>query len=393
MTAQAIPAPTRPPFWRNVRVLRVLGQVVFVLAVAFVLRELYLNMKFGFQRQGIALDFEFLRQRAGFDLAEGIAFSPNSSFTRAIQVGVVNTIRVAGIGIVLASLLGLVMGVARLSTNWLVRNVARAYVEAFRNTPVLIQIIFWYFAVILTLPLVQGEGAGGIAFLSNRGAAIPWLRGRPDTGQWVLWLLGGMALAAVLWVWRTRRNERTGTPHHRVLWGLGAFLAVAAIGYVATGNPLELDVPRAGDFGYSGGLQFSGEFAAILLGLVFYTGAFIAEIIRGSILAVDKGQKEAAMAMGLSPAQQLRLVVLPQALRVALPPLNSQYLNLTKNSSLAAAIAYPDLANVASTIINQAGRPFQILIIVVTSYLILSLFISTIMNILNRTVALRGTHR
>jgi len=376
-----------------VRFLRVLGQVVFVLVVLFALQQLYLNMEYGFRQRGITLDFQFLEQRAQFDIKEGIAYSSNSSYWRALQVGLFNTIRVAASGIVLASILGLFIGVARLSTNWLVRNVARVYVELFRNTPVLIQIIFWYVAVILTLPLVQGEEASGFAFLTNRGGAVPWPRFHGESGPWGLWLLAALAVAAGAWAWRTRRSDRTGDPHHRILWGLGLFVLVAGVGYVATGGPLEIDAPEATRFGFVGGLQVSGEFAAVLLGLVFYTAAFIAEIIRGSILAVDKGQKEAAAAMGLSAFQQLRFVVLPQALRIAVPPINSQYLNLTKNSSLAAAIAFPDLASVSSTIINQAGRPFQILIIIMSTYLIMSLLISTVMNVLNRTVALRGARR
>lgn len=381
---------SRSAFWRNVRFLRVFWQVVFVVAVLYVLRELALNMEYGFRRQGVDLEFDFLRQRAGFDLAEGIAYSPNASFTRALQVGLANTIRVAISGIILASLLGLVIGIARLSSNWLVRNMARVYVEVFRNTPVLIQIIFWYFAVILALPLLSAEGEPGLFFLSNRGAALVWPRTREGTGPWSPWLLAGLVLAGVVWWWRTRVYDRTGQPHHRVLFGFGTFAVVAAIGWFVAGGPLQIDFPEVSGGGYIGGLRLSGEFAAILFGLVFYTAAFIAEIIRGSILAVDKGQKEAAQALGLTPLKQLRFVVLPQALRIAIPPINSQYLNLTKNSSLAAAIAFPDLASVASTIINQAGRPFQILIIVMTTYLVLSLVISVLMNLLNRTVALRG---
>ena len=391
MTEQAIPA--RPPLWRNVRVLRVFGQIVFVLAVVYVLRELFLNMQFGFRRQGITLDFDFLQQRAGFDLSEGIAYGPNSSFWRAIRVGVINTIRVAVSGIVLASILGLLIGVGRLSTNWLVRNVARVYVEIFRNTPVLIQIIFWYVAVILPLRLVGEDGEERLFFLSNRGLAVPWLRGRPGAGSWVPWLLAGLVAAVAVWWWRTRVNERTGRPHHRAPLALLALVAVAAAGYLAAGGPFDIELPAIDRGAYAGGVKVSGEFAGVLFGLVFYTAAFIAEIIRGSILAVDKGQKEAAMAMGLTRFQQLRLVVLPQALRIAIPPINSQYLNLTKNSSLGFAIAFPDLVQVSQTVINQAGRPFQIIIIVMGTYLILSMIISVLMNVANRAVALRGTRR
>ncbi len=384
--------PARPPFWRNIRVLRVLGQALFLAAVLFALRELYLNMQYGFQRQGITLDFAFLKQRAGFDLAEGITYSPNSNFIRALMVGLFNTIRVAAVGIVLASILGLLMGVARLSSNWLLRNIARVYVEVFRNTPVVIQIIFWYVGVILPLPLI-GSGEGGVAFLSNRGAAVPWPRFRAAGGPWFLWLLAALVAAVLLWRWRTRVNDRTGREARRGFWALGGFVVIAVIGYAATGAPMRIDVPTRTGFGYLGGLQLSGEFAAVLIGLVLYTGAFIAEIVRGSILSVERGQKEAAQALGLSRSKQLRLVILPQALRVAIPPLNSQYLNLTKNSSLAAAIAFPDLASVASTIINQAGRPFQILAVILVSYLVMSLLISVLMNVFNRTVALRGVRR
>ena len=373
--------------------LRVLAQVLFVLGVLFVLRELYLNMSYGFRQQGIDLDFEFLRQRAGFDLPEGIPYSPNSSFWRALQAGLGNTIRVAISGILLASIIGLLVGIGRLSSNWLVRNVARVYVEIFRNTPVLVQIIFWYVAVILALPLVEGGSFGGVAFLSNRGLAIPWPRLRAEAGAYAMWLLAGIVAAFVVRWWRTRVFDRTGKPHRRFWWSFGTFLLVAAVGYVVFGGPIEIDVPERTGFGYLGGAQLSGEFAALLFGLTFYTAAFIAEIIRGSILAVEKGQKEAAAALGLSGGQQLRLVVLPQALRVAIPPINSQYLNLMKNSSLAAAIAFPDLVSVASTIINQAGRPFQVIILVMATYLTMSLIISVLMNIANRAVALRGTRR
>lgn len=387
MAEVALPQAARPPFWRNVRVLRVLGQVVFVLVVIEVFREIGLNLSYGLRQIGLDLSFGFLDSRAGFGIKEGIEYSPNHSFLKAYAVGVVNTIRVAGIGIVLAMLLGLVMGVARLSPNWLVRKVAQVYVEAIRNTPVLIQVIFLWLAVILTLPVIEGGlSLGNFAFLSNRGGAIPWVHAGKGLGAWVAFLALGLAAAAGVWIWRTRVNERTGEPHHRVLWSGGLFLLVAAAGYVVAQDPLRLDVPTAGRRGYEGGLQLSPEYAAILLALVIYTGAFIAEIVRGSILAVSKGQKEAAAALGFRPGQQLRLIVLPQAMRVAIPPLNSQFLNLTKNSSLAIAIGYPDLMAISRTIMNQAGRAAQMLVIVMLTYLSMSLFISLLMNLLNRTV-------
>jgi general L-amino acid transport system permease protein len=372
----------------------VIGQAAFVIAIVVLFRELFLNLAFGLRRQGLDLDFEFLRQRAGFPIKEGISYSPNQTFVRALQVGFVNTIRVAAAGIVLASVLGLVMGVARVSTNWLVRKVAQVYVEAFRNTPVAVQIVFWYVAVVLALPAIRGGFAlGEFAFLSNRGMAIPWPRAGDGAAVWGGILVAALAVSAGVWRWRTRVNERTGQPHRRALWSLAVFLVLAGVGYAATGSPLVLDIPEFTGQGYRGGFQLSPEFAALLIGLVVYTGAFIAEIVRGSILAVPKGQKEAAEALGLLPFAQLRLVVLPQALRIAIPPINSQYLNLTKNSSLAVLIGYPELVSVGRTIANQAGRATQVLLIVMAAYLTLSLAISFVMNLVNRTVAYRGERR
>jgi general L-amino acid transport system permease protein len=377
-----------------VRFLRFLGQAVFVLLLVIVAREAFLNLEFGVREQGLDLSFDFLQQRAGFAIKEGLAYSPSDSFLSAFLVGVLNTIRVAVVGIVLATFLGLVMGVARLSSNWLVRKVAQVYVEIIRNTPVLVQIIFWWAAVVLALPVLKGGYAiGGAAFLSNRGTALPWFHLEPGAGVWALFLVAALAAAVVAWRWRTRVNERTGESPRRALWALGVLLAIAVIGFLVTGAPLQGDVPTLQRFGYRGGLQFSPEYTALLLGLVIYTGAFIAEIVRGSIQAVSKGQKEAAAALGLSPGQQLRLVVLPQAMRIAIPPLNSQYLNLTKNSSLALAIGYPEIVLVSSTIINQAGRATQMLLLMMVTYLTMSLLISGIMNVLNRVVTARGDRR
>ena len=381
----------RPPLWRNVRFLRVLGQVAFVLVVALVAREAFLNLEFGVRQQNLDLSFDFLRQRAGFAIKEGIAYSPNESLFSAFLVGVVNTIRIALVGIVLATVLGLVMGVARLSPNWLVRRIAQVYVEVFRNTPVLVQIIFWYVAVILALPVIGGGlSLWNVVHVSNRGTAVAWFRLEDGATAWGLFLVAGAAAAAVVWRWRTRVDERTGQPAPRLPWAVGAFLVIAAGGFALTGTPVAADVPEVGRFGYTGGVEVSPEYTALLLGLVIYTAAFIAEIVRGSIQAVPKGQKEAAEALGLTPRQQLRLVVLPQALRIAIPPLNSQYLNLTKNSSLALAIGYPEIVSVSNTIINQAARATQMLLLVMGTYLVMSLTISAVMNALNRAVTRRG---
>lgn len=394
MSDVAVAGKAAPPFWRNIRVLRALGQAIFVLLVLIVFRELFLNLLFGLNRQGQELNFDFLQQRAGFSIKEGLSYSPNQTYVRALQVGLVNTLRVAGLGIVLASLFGLVMGVARLSTNWLVRKIAQVYVEAIRNTPLAVQLIFWYVAVLLSLPAIDGGlSLWNVAFLSNRAAAIPWLRAGDTFGLWAGFLLVALVAWWILRRWRTRLHERTGQPHRRFLWSFGTFVAIATVGYVVAGEPVRLDVPKFVERVYEGGTQFSPEYTALLIGLIFYTGAFIAEIVRGSILAVSKGQKEAAEALGLMPRQQLRLVVLPQALRIAIPPINSQYLNLTKNTSLGLLIGYPELVSVGRTISNQAGGATQILLIWMLTFLTLSLTISFFMNILNRAVTRRGEGR
>jgi general L-amino acid transport system permease protein len=392
MTEVAAPRVRTPP-WRDVRAQRVAGQIAFVVVAVLVAREAFLNLEFGVERQAQDLSFGFLRSRAGFGIKEGITYSPNDTVLRAFVVGIANTIRVALAGIVLASILGLIVGVARLSSNWLVRRAALVYVEAFRNTPVLIQIIFWWSAVFLALPAIsRSVSIFGLVLVSNRAAAIPWLRPTEGAGVWAITVLAGSVAAVIVWVWRTRVNERTGEPHHRVLWAGGLFLAVALAGFAGTG-PLVADVPEALERGYRGGFQLTPEFAALLMGLVFYTAAFIAEIVRGSIQAVERGQKEAAEALGLSRFQQLRFVVLPQALRIAIPPINSQYLNLMKNSSLAIAIGYPEIASVSNTIINQKAHETQVLFLMMGTYLAISLAISLVMNVVNRAVTVEQEHR
>jgi len=390
MSQTAVVEQGRPPFWRDVRVLRVAGQALFVVLVLLVGREIWLNLVFGVERQGIDLSWDFLRERAGFGIKEGIDYSANATVTRALLVAFVNTVIVASAGIVLATIFGLLIGIGRLSPNWLVRKVTQVYVEIFRNTPVLVTIIFFYFGVVLALPLIGGGGILGVAYVSNRGAAFPWPSISEGAGVWGLLVLAAAVAATLVARWRRRVNERTGEPHHRVLWWLGTFLGLGAVAYALTGAPVVIDAPDQVGRGYVGGIQISGELFGVLAGLVIYTSAFIAEIVRGSILAVDKGQKEASEALGLTSFQQMRFVVLPQAMRIAIPPINSQYLNLTKNTSLGLAVAYPELVSVGSTIINQKGRFTQVLVIWMLSYLTLSLLISLVMNILNRVVAYRG---
>lgn len=380
--------------WRDVRVLRVAGQVLFVLIVIFVAREMYLNVTFQLDQRGEELSYDFLDNRAGFNIKESvISYSANNNYLRAIQVAATNAVTVTLVGIVLATLLGLIVGVARLSPNWLVRKIAQVYVEFFRNTPALVQIIFWWAGVFLLIPRIeQSISLFGVGFVSNRGAAIPAIRGGADKGAWGIFLLVGLIVAVVLWRQRTKLNESTGQPSYRFVIAIGAFLGFAVAGYLILGDAFFFEVPEIGAEGrnYAGGLQVSPEFAGILVGLVIYTAAFIGEIVRGSILAVSKGQKEAAAALGLKAGQQLRLVVLPQAMRIAIPPINNQYLNFWKNTSLAFVIGYPEIVNISTTTINQVGHELEVFAFVVGMYLVGSLVISLVMNIVNRAVAFKG---
>lgn len=375
--------------WRNVRVQRFLAQAAFaalLIAFAYYLID---------QARDLELGLDFLEGRAGFDISHqfGTSFDRNDSRLDVYIGGVVNTIRLAGVGIALATLLGLVVGVARLSRNWLVSTVAMVYVEAIRNTPLLIQIIFWYIAVVLQLPKIDDAiSFFDLAFLSNRALALPWARTADGFGLWLI-LLVVAALAAVgVRLWRKQRQERTGQPSYPHWFALGTFAAIALVAFAATGGPLNPERPELGErgLGYDGGLQVSPEFFAIMLALVLYTGAFIAEIVRGSIQAVPKGQTEAAAALGLNPFQRLTMVILPQAMRITIPPLTSQYLNLTKNSSLAVAIAFPELVGVGRTIINNTGQAIPMFAIIMATYLLMSLTISLAMNTLHSRLTRQG---
>lgn len=376
------------PFWRDVRGLRVLFQVIFLVGVVLLAGILYSNMLRGLHGLGLTLNLDFLNDEAGFGIAEGIAYEPSDTYLKAFWVGVVNTIRVSIIGIVCATILGLVVGVARLSSNWLVRNIAAIYIECFRNIPLLLQILFWYTAVILQLPSVRKSFSffGGV-FINQRGIYLPEPQPTPGMKIWLGYLAGGFILAVVLYLVRLRKlqqMEQTGLP---AKWALPAFLAFAFLGWFLTpGQPFTFELPVLKGFNFAGGIYLSPEFAALLIGLVIYTGAFIAEVVRSGIQSVPTGQREAAKAIGLSEFQALRLVILPQALRVIAPPLTSQYLNLTKNSSLAVAIGFPDLFNVGSTMMNQTGQSIPIFAMIMMSYLFTSLTTSAYMNWYNRRI-------
>jgi general L-amino acid transport system permease protein len=384
----------RPPFWRDERVLQVLTQVVFLAAVAVVGVWLFSNYSVQLEEKNLLFSFDFLQQEASFDLSEGPQFSATDLYLRAFFVGVVNTFRVAIIGIVLATLVGLVVGVARLSGNWLISKIAGVYVEVFRNTPLLVQLFFWYFAVILKLPRLGSQGEvtavtlPGPIYLSNRGMALPWPRPSEVFGAWLPYLLAATLVAVILLILRRRGMQQTGRPSFSLLWVLAAFAVIAAAGWLLiSGHPLYIDRPAlTGEkvLRIEGGTFLSPEYAALLFGLVVYTGAFIAEVVRAGIMAVPHGQTEAARSQGLSEMQILRLIILPQAMRIIIPPLISQYLNLTKNSSLAIAIAFLDVYAVSNTMLNQSGRVVEVFLMLMAVYLSMSLTISLIMNVVNR---------
>jgi general L-amino acid transport system permease protein len=382
--------PPRPVPWRDPKVLGVAYQVLFVAAVVGVGAFLIHNLLDNLDRQHIATGFGFLGREAAFGIGESvIAYSPADTYGRAFLVGLTNTLYVAAIGIVLATIVGTVMGLARLSSNWLVAKLAQVYVETFRNIPLLLQLFFWWGLLNKAAPAPrQAWQLLPDVFISNRGVAFPVAEASPAY-KWVgLALLVGIAATAGLVRWARRRQARTGQQFPSGWAGLGLVVGLPLAVFLAAGAPLTLSRPILHGFNFSGGSSVSPEFTALLLGLVVYTGTFIAEIVRAGILAVSWGQSEAAMALGLKPGQRMRLVVLPQALRVILPPLTSQYLGLTKNSSLAVAIGFPDLVSIANTTINQTGQAIEGIVMIMAVYLAISLAISLAMNIYNRTVAL-----
>lgn len=384
----------RVPFWRDVKKLSLLAQVVAAVAALAFAAFLIVTAFRGMVARGIPFTFAFLGAEAGFSISEGSLltvqdgrlvwrpFQPTDKYVSAFVTGLLNTLRVAIIGIVAATVLGVVVGVSRLSSNGLLKSLSFGYVELVRNTPLLLQMFFWYFAVFLNLPAVRDAATwfGGLV-VSNQGAFLPWPQATGPLAPFLLALFGAV-VAGYLGRRLGRRWERGA------LLGAGAFALFATGGLLLTGVPLAVSVPELGRFRIMGGATLSPEFAAVLLALVIYTAAFIAEVIRGAIQSIHAGQAEAARSLGLSYGQTMRLVILPQAVRIAIPPIGNLYLSLMKNTSLAVAVGYPDLFNVYRTIGNQSGRSLEGVVIVMITYLVLSLLISGAMNAYNRKVML-----
>ena len=382
--------PPRPSPWRDPKIRGVFYQVVFVAAVVAVVAFFVRNTLDNMDRQHIATGFGFLQREAAFGIGESlIEYSPADTYARAFLVGLTNTLYVAAVGIVLTTIVGTLVGLARLSSNWLVAKLAQVYVETFRNIPLLLQLFFWWGLLnSVAPPPRQAWHIPPDVFVSNRGIVFPVPASNPAYAWVALAFLVGALLVIPLRRWAAARQATTGWQFPTGWVGLGLVVGLPLMVFLAFGAPFALNVPALRGFNFSGGSTVSPEFAALLLGLVIYTGAFIAEIVRAGILAVSWGQSEAAMALGLKPAQRMRLIVLPQALRVIIPPITSQYLNLTKNSSLAVAIGYPDLVSIANTTINQTGQAVEGIAMIMAVYLCISLAISLAMNLYNRAVAL-----
>lgn len=366
-------------------------QVLAVLAVVALGWYLFHNTQNNLAQRGILSGFGFIEQSAGFGIPQHlIDYTESDSYGRVFLIGLLNTLLVSVIGIVLATLLGFVIGVARLSPNWLVNKLATVYIEIFRNIPPLLQIFFWYFAVLLPLPgPKQSLNVGDAFFLSNRGLNMP----APilADGFWPFLIALGLTLLGVLLLarWSKRRFESTGQVFPALLTSLALLVLIPALSVLIFGSPFHWVVPELKGFNFRGGLVLIPELLALTLALTVYTAAFIAENVRSGIQAVSHGQTEAARSLGLKPGVTLRKVIIPQALRVIIPPLTSQYLNLVKNSSLAAGIGYPDMVSLfAGTVLNQTGQAIEVIAITMSVYLSISISISLLMNWYNQRIAL-----
>lgn len=390
MSRSDLGAARRPPPWRDVRVLRVVVQVLFLAGVVVLLWWLYVNLVSNLQQRRLRTDYRFLRQPAGFAISGSPDFRSTQPIWRAVLVGLRNTLTVSLVGIVLATVLGTIVGVLRLSSNWLVRRTASLFVEAFRNVPLLVLVLFFYLAVLQQLPGVSDalDPAGFV--LSQRGLWVPWFDTHEGAAAFGWTLVAAVIAAGAVAAWRTRRFEATGEVHHRALWGAGAALGVAGVGWALLGRPVTPSLPQHAGLIVEGGLRLTIEYGALLIALVVYTSAFIAEIVRGSIQAVPKGQTEAATAVGLTALQRMRLVILPQALRVAVPPTGNEFLSLTKNSALGIAIAFPELLRITRIVIGNGQPAPQAFALMMGIYLVISLALSGVTNAANRRLQRRG---
>jgi general L-amino acid transport system permease protein len=383
-------ASEKVPFWLDPKKRAIFFQFITLCMVGLLAYYLISNTIHNLKRQNIATGFGFLHKESSFEIGESlIRYSAASSYGRALIVGAINTLYVSSIGIIITIILGTVIGVARLSSNWLVSKLAAIYIEVFQDIPVLLQLFFWYAIFYESLPSPRQalHPLPGV-YLCNRGVEFAVPKADPAHGYMAIAFLVGCVMVYLIRRWAKNRRDKTGQlfPVFRV--SLAILVGLPLLTWWLAGAPTAISTPELVGFNFTGGKNFSPEFIALLLGLVLYTAAFVAEVVRAGIQAVSKGQTEAAMSLGLRPAKVLNLVILPQALRVIIPPLTSQLLNLTKNSTLAVAIGYPDFVSVADTTINQTGQAIEGVALIMVLYLIFSLFTSAIMNWYNKKAAL-----
>lgn len=381
------------------RVIRVVGQVVAVVLVFLLLRWLFGNLVDNSRRIGISLDFGFLNRPTQFQIPNHAEFDPRSPVYRMVLVGIKNTLLASVFGIALAAVLGLIIGISRLSQNWLTSRLAAAYVEFFRNIPPLVIILFFAFAVFLHGPLPNLREAIEVGFpgtshnlfiFSLEQWGVPSLADTGNLAYFAVVVVVGLVMAAVVWRWRTRVHDETGDPHHRVLWTSGVLVTLLVGAYVSLGEPFQITWPTLSENRRRliDGFAINAGFISVAGALGLYTASHVAEIVRGSILAVSRGQSEAANALALTNFQTYRFVILPQALRIALPPLINQSLNLVKNTSLAAAVAYAEITNLTQSSIGNGRPAVPSIVILMAVYLSFSLIISLILNVVNRRVQL-----
>jgi general L-amino acid transport system permease protein len=382
------------PFWRDIRFIQIFLQVAFLIIVIVAGYILIHNLVINLKDSQLAINFKILERPFGTQISEGqMDFNPGkSSNLRALWAGFQNTLRVVVVGLVGATLLGILVGVGRLSTNLLVRTVSNAYIELFRNTPLLVQLYFIYRGLRTTVPerVQDSIKLPGPIYINRRAVNFPLVQRTDTANVFYVLLIIGLVIGIALWVWRLRVQDRTGRPANTLRWFLPSVLIFGAAGWLLSGGPFSVDFPKLQRFNFQGGDRLSAEYITLTLGLILYTAAFIADIVRAGIQAVAYGQIEAARAQGFSGSQTLRLIVLPQALRLIIPPLGNQYLNLAKNSSLGIAIGFFDVYNVGNVISNQTGQSVAIFAVMMAIYLAMSLVISLLTNLVNYSMRLRS---
>jgi len=377
------------PFYRDERVLRIIAQVVSAVLIFGFLAWAIINFFQAAEDRNMTLSFGFLKEAAGFPMSNPpIEYEPSMSYGRALLVGLVNTLLVSITGIITATILGTLIALARLSSNWILSRIAFIFIEFHRNIPLLVLLFIWYFAVFTQLPQVANSiQLPGPIYISKRGFYLTWPRLTETSTPFVILSVVGIILAILAYSILRRHREITGKQTYFLPVSVGILIIFPVVGWlVSSGAPFQLDTPILEGFNFQGGLRLTPEFTALFLGLSMYTAAFIAEVVRAGIQAVDKGQIEAARAVGLNTSQVLSLVVMPQALRIIIPPMISQYLNLTKNSSLALAIGFQEVFSVGKIAINQAGRAVPVFALIMLTYLSLSLLTSLVLNLYNRRI-------